>query len=606
MKEALETALQNLPDNPGVYQFKDDTGKVLYVGKAKNLKNRVKSYFTGKNPSYRIELMVSKAADVEFIVTTSEIEALVLENNLIKKLKPRYNINLKDDKTYPFIKVTAEQFPRIYPTRKVYKDGSQYFGPYTDVKSMRAALRMITQIFKIRSCKLPLTTESIQNSKYKVCLDYHIKKCDGPCVGYQSLAEYNLMVNQVIKLLKGRIDDLIRDFKSSMNEAAANLEFEKAADYRDRLEKIQAFSEKQKIVSEDEVDRDIIAIANEAKDAACSVLNIRAGKLIGKKEFHLQNASEGDLTEIYAAFIKQFYNDFIDIPSELITGVEPAELEEITSLLQYRSGKKIRIFTPKRGDLKSLVEMSGENAALQLKEIQLQKVKKEGNIPFTLAALQRDLYLKKIPRHIECFDISNLQGTDTVASMVVFVDGKPKKSLYRKFAIKTVSGPDDFASMEEVITRRYSRLIKEKEQLPDLIMVDGGKGQLSTAVYALRLLGLKNFEIIGLAKRLEEVFLPKDPDPVIIPKTSSALKLLQQVRDEAHRFAITFHRLKRSKRTFTTQLLEIDGIGEKLATRLLSELGSVKEIEKASLDSLARVVGDKKAGLVYNYFRETK
>ncbi|MCA0387903.1 MAG: excinuclease ABC subunit UvrC [Bacteroidetes bacterium] len=606
MKEALETALQNLPDNPGVYQFKDDTGKVLYVGKAKNLKNRVKSYFTGKNPSYRIELMVSKAADVEFIVTTSEIEALVLENNLIKKLKPRYNINLKDDKTYPFIKVTAEQFPRIYPTRKVYKDGSQYFGPYTDVKSMRAALRMITQIFKIRSCKLPLTTESIQNSKYKVCLDYHIKKCDGPCVGYQSLAEYNLMVNQVIKLLKGRIDDLIRDFKSSMSEAAANLEFEKAADYRDRLEKIQAFSEKQKIVSEDEVDRDIIAIANEAKDAACSVLNIRAGKLIGKKEFHLQNASEGDLTEIYAAFIKQFYNDFIDIPSELITGVEPAELEEITSLLQYRSGKKIRIFTPKRGDLKSLVEMSGENAALQLKEIQLQKVKKEGNIPFTLAALQRDLYLKKIPRHIECFDISNLQGTDTVASMVVFVDGKPKKSLYRKFAIKTVSGPDDFASMEEVITRRYSRLIKEKEQLPDLIMVDGGKGQLSTAVYALRLLGLKNFEIIGLAKRLEEVFLPKDPDPVIIPKTSSALKLLQQVRDEAHRFAITFHRLKRSKRTFTTQLLEIDGIGEKLATRLLSELGSVKEIEKASLDSLARVVGDKKAGLVYNYFRETK
>ncbi|MBN8544861.1 MAG: excinuclease ABC subunit C [Ignavibacteria bacterium] len=606
MKEALETALQNLPDNPGVYQFKDDTGKVLYVGKAKNLKNRVRSYFSGKNPSYRIELMVSKAADIEFIVTTSEIEALVLENNLIKKLKPRYNINLKDDKTYPFIKVTAEQFPRIYPTRKVYKDGSQYFGPYTDVKSMRAALRMITQIFKIRSCKLPLTTESIQNSKYKVCLDYHIKKCDGPCVGYQSLAEYNLMVNQVTKLLKGRIDDLIKDFKSSMNDAATNLEFEKAADYRDRLEKIQAFSEKQKIVSEDEVDRDIIAIANEARDAACSVLNIRAGKLIGKKEFHLQNASEGDLTEIYAAFIKQFYNDFIDIPSELITGVEPAELEEITSLLQYRSGKKIRIFTPKRGDLKSLVEMSRENAALQLKEIQLQKVKKEGNIPFTLAALQRDLYLKKIPRHIECFDISNLQGTDTVASMVVFVDGKPKKSLYRKFTIKTVSGPDDFASMEEVITRRYSRLLKEKEQFPDLIMVDGGKGQLSTAVYALRLLGLKNFEIIGLAKRLEEVFLPKDPEPVIIPKTSSALKLLQQVRDEAHRFAITFHRLKRSKRTFTTQLLEIDGIGEKLATRLLSELGSVKEIEKASLDSLARVVGDKKAGLVYNYFRETK
>ncbi len=605
MKEALETALKNLPENPGVYQFKDDSGKVLYVGKAKNLKNRVRSYFAGKNPSYRIELMVSKASDLEFIITTSEIEALVLENNLIKKLKPRYNINLKDDKTYPFIKVTAEQFPRIYPTRKVYKDGSRYFGPYTDVKSMRAALRMITQIFKIRSCKLPLTDQTISAGKYKVCLDYHIKKCDGPCVGYQSALEYNKMVDQVTKLISGRIDDLIREFKQSMSEAASNLEFEKAAEYRDRLEKVLAFSEKQRIVSEDETDRDIIAIACEAKDAACSVLNIRSGKLIGKKEFHLQNASEGDLPDVYSAFIKQFYNDFIDIPAELVTEVEPAEVDEIKELLSYRSGKKIKFTTPKRGDLKSLVEMSRENAALQLKEIQLQKVKKEGNIPFTLAALQRDLYLKKLPRHIECFDISNLQGTDTVASMVVFVDGKPKKSLYRKFTIKTVSGPDDFASMEEVITRRFKRLIEEKQTLPDLIMVDGGKGQLSTAVYALRLLGLKNFEIIGLAKRLEEVFLPKDPEPVIIPKTSSALKLLQQVRDEAHRFAITFHRLKRSKRTFTTELLEIKGIGEKIAVKLLTELGSVKEVEKASIETLSSLVGEKKASLVFNHFHGT-
>lgn len=605
MKEALETALKNLPDNPGVYQFKDNSGKVLYVGKAKNLKNRVRSYFSGKNPSYRIDLMVSKAADLEFIITNSEIEALVLENNLIKKLKPRYNINLKDDKTYPYIKVTAEQFPRIYPTRKVFKDGSRYFGPYTDVKSMRAALRMITQIFKIRSCKLPLTQDSISSGKFKVCLDYHIKKCDGPCVGYQSAQEYNKMVEQVTKLISGKIDDLIREFKHSMSQAASNLEFEKAADYRDRLEKVQAFSEKQRIVSEDEIDRDIIAIACEAKDAACSVLNIRSGKLIGKKEFHLQNASEGVLPEVYTAFIKQFYNDFIDIPAELVTEVEPEDVDEIKELLNYRSGKKVKMTTPKRGDLKSLVEMSRENAALQLKEIQLQKVKKEGNVPFTLAALQRDLYLKKLPRHIECFDISNLQGTDTVASMVVFVDGKPKKSLYRKFTIRTVSGPDDFASMEEVISRRYKRLIEEKEPLPDLIMVDGGKGQLSTAVYALRILGLKNFEIIGLAKRLEEVFLPRDPEPVIIPKTSSALKLLQQVRDEAHRFAITFHRLKRSKRTFTTQLLEIKGVGDKIATKLLAELGSVREVENASLETLTSLIGEKKASIIFNHFHGT-
>lgn len=605
MKEALETALKNLPDNPGVYQFKDDSGKVLYVGKAKNLKNRVRSYFSGKNPSYRIDLMVSKAADLEFIITNSEIEALVLENNLIKKLKPRYNINLKDDKTYPFIKVTAEQFPRIYPTRRVFKDGSRYFGPYTDVKSMRAALRMITQIFKIRSCKLPLTDQTIAAGKYKVCLDYHIKKCEGPCVGYQSAQDYNRMVDQVTKLVGGRVDELIREFKHAMAEAASDLEFEKAADYRDKLEKLSAFSEKQRIVSDDEVDRDVIAIACEAKDAACSVLNIRSGKLIGKKEFHLQNASEGALSEVYTAFIKQFYNDFIDMPAELVTEVEPEEVDEIKELLNYRSGKKVKMTTPKRGDLKSLVEMSRENAALQLKEIQLQKVKKDGNVPFTLAALQRDLYLKKLPRHIECFDISNLQGTDTVASMVVFVDGKPKKSLYRKFTIKTVSGPDDFASMEEVISRRYKRLIEEKQPLPDLIMVDGGKGQLSTAVYALRILGLKNFEIIGLAKRLEEVFLPKDPEPVIIPKTSSALKLLQQVRDEAHRFAITFHRLKRSKRTFTTQLLEIKGVGDKIATKLLAELGSVREVENASLETLTSLIGEKKASIIFNHFHGT-
>lgn len=602
MREALDTAIKNLPDNPGVYQFMDDAGRVVYVGKAKNLKNRVRSYFSGKSSSYRIELMVAKAADIEFIITTSEIEALVLENNLIKKLKPRYNISLKDDKTYPFIKVTSELYPRIYPTRNVVKDGSQYFGPYTDVKSMRAALRMITQLFKIRSCKLPLTPETINAGRYKVCLDYHIKKCDAPCVGYQSQEAYSITVQQVTKLLKGKIEELIKDFKIGMNTAAHELQFEKAADYRDKLAKLQAFSEKQKIVSDDETDRDIVAFALEGKDASCSILNIRSGKLIGKKEFQIQNSSQESLEEITAAFIKQFYIDFIDIPGEIVTEVEPAENDEIVELLKFRSGKKIKITTPKRGDLKSLLDMSKENAALQLRELQLQKVKKEGNIPYTLAALQRDLYLKKLPRHIECFDISNLQGTDTVASMVVFVDGKPKKSLYRKFAIKTVSGPDDFASMDEVITRRYTRLKEQGDPLPDLIMVDGGKGQLSTAIYALRLLGLKNFEIIGLAKRLEEVFLPRDPEPVLIPKTSSALRLLQQVRDEAHRFAITFHRLKRSKRTFTTELIQINGIGEKLAIKLLTDLGSVKEVESATIEKLTSVIGKKKATLVYNYF----
>lgn len=603
MNSNLEINLKNLPAAPGVYQFLNKNGKVIYVGKAKSLKNRVKSYFLDNISSAKTKALVSKIDNLQVVVTDSELEALILENNLIKEFKPRYNVNLKDDKSFPFIKVTNELFPRIYPTRKVMNDGAKYFGPYTDVRSMRTSLRMINQIFKIRSCKLDLTEKNIADKKFKVCLDYHIKKCDGPCEGFISPAAYNEMVDEVVKLLKGKTDDLIKDLKNRMELAVKNLEFEKAAELRDKIAQLDSLSSKQKIVSDDFEDRDIFAIAYEGKDSTCAVFNIRSGKLIGKKQLKLSIEEGEELSEIYSAAIKFYYNDFTEIPKEIILEIQPDDAETLTEWLKMKSGKKIKIFVPQRGDLKSLVKMCKENASLQLKEIQLQKMKNLGNAPYSLSALQRDLRLKTIPRRIECFDISNLQGTDTVASMVVFEDGKPKKSLYRKFIIKTVEGPDDFSSMREVIERHYSRLQSENQPLPDLIMVDGGKGQLSSAVEILDKLGFKNYNIIGLAKRLEEVFFPGQSDPELIPKTSSGLKLLQQVRDEAHRFAITFHRTRRSKRIIKTELTDIAGIGKETAKLLLQNFGSVDAIKNSSADEIEKIIGKKKAGLVISYFK---
>nr|HMN48974.1 excinuclease ABC subunit UvrC [Ignavibacteriaceae bacterium] len=603
MNSNLEVNLKNLPALPGVYQFLNKKGKVIYVGKAKSLKNRVKSYFLDNISSAKTKALVSKIDNLQVVVTDSELEALILENNLIKEFKPRYNVNLKDDKSFPFIKVTNELFPRIYPTRKVMNDSAKYFGPYTDVRSMRTSLRMINQIFKIRSCKLDLTEKNIADKKFKVCLDYHIKKCDGPCEGFISPAAYNEMVDEVVKLLKGKTDDLIKDLKNRMELAVKNLEFEKAAELRDKIAQLDSLSSKQKIVSDDFEDRDIFAIAYEGKDSTCAVFNIRSGKLIGKKQLKLSIEEGEELSEIYSAAIKFYYNDFTEIPKEIILEIQPDDAEALTEWLKMKSGKKIKIFVPQRGDLKSLVKMCKENASLQLKEIQLQKMKNLGNAPYSLSALQRDLRLKTIPRKIECFDISNLQGTDTVASMVVFEDGKPKKSLYRKFIIKTVEGPDDFSSMREVIERHYSRLQSENQPLPDLIMVDGGKGQLSSAVEILDKLGFKNYNIIGLAKRLEEVFFPGQSDPELIPKTSSGLKLLQQVRDEAHRFAITFHRTRRSKRIIKTELTDIAGIGKETAKLLLQNFGSVDAIKNSSADEIEKIIGKKKAELVISYFK---
>lgn len=604
MNSVLESKIKNLPNNPGVYQFKNDKGKVIYVGKAINLKNRVRSYFLAGNQSAKTVALVSKTHDLELIATDNEIEALVLENNLIKELKPRYNVNLRDDKSYPFIKVTDEPFPRIYPTRRLVRDGSKYFGPYTSVQSMKASLRMINQLFKIRSCKLIINQEAIDKKKFKVCLDYHIKKCDGPCEGLISEKDYGDMVGEVVKALKGKTDDLIDDLNVKMKHLVDTLEFEKAAELRDRLEQLKIISSKQKIVSDDFEDRDIISLAYEAKDSACSVFNIRNGKLVGKKQLHLSIEEGEELDNIYSAAIKFYYTDFVDIPKEIVVEVEPLDTEILAEWLSLKANRKVKLIIPQRGNLKSLVKMCLENARLQLKEIQIQKMKNLGQVSYSVAALQRDLRLPNLPRKIECFDISNLQGTDTVASLVVFEDGKPKKSLYRKYIIKDVSGPDDFLSMQEVIRRRFTKVANGEDKLPDLIMVDGGKGQLSSAIEILKELEIKNFSIIGLAKRLEEVFLPGQSEPASISKTSSGLKLLQKIRDEAHRFAITFHRHRRSKRTIKTELSDIKGISASTAQKLLQEFGSISGLKSADEEKIKSLVGQKKTELIKKYFEE--
>ncbi|HSD64703.1 MAG TPA: excinuclease ABC subunit UvrC [Ignavibacteriaceae bacterium] len=606
MNSILEQRLKSLPDSPGIYQFLDEKGKIIYVGKAKNLKNRVRTYFQDNISSVKTRTLIGRTADLEMIITDNEVEALVLENNLIKKLRPRYNVNLKDDKSYPYIKVTNELFPRIYPTRRLIRDGSKYFGPYTEVKTMKSSLRMINQIFKIRSCKLNITQEAIEKRKFRICLDYHIKKCDGPCEGLISEKDYGDMVNEVIKVLRGKTDDLIKELKVKMNYAVEMLEFEKAAELRDKIDQLSVISSKQKIVSEDLEDRDIIAAAFEGKDSACTVFNIRNGKLTGKKQLRLSIEQEEEIGDIYSAAVKFYFSEYVEIPREIVLEVIPPDKEILEEWLSNKVEGKVRIIVPQRGTLRSLVKMCKENASLQLKEIQLQKMKNQGQIPYSVSALQRDLRLSLLPRKIECFDISNLQGSDSVASMVVFEDGKPKKSQYRKFIIKSVDGPDDFASMREVIERRYSKLKQENSPLPDLIMVDGGKGQLSSAVEILDKLGFIKYNIIGLAKRLEEVFFPGNSEPESIPKTSSGLKLLQQVRDEAHRFAITFHRGRRSKRTIKTELTEIHGIGPSTAQILLKELGSLNAVKNASFEQLSNLIGRKKADILIRYFKENQ
>jgi excinuclease ABC subunit C len=604
--DELHKKIENLPRLPGVYLFKNKNDKIIYIGKAKSLYNRVKSYFSPNINSIKTEALVSKIADVDVIVTDNEVEALILEANLIKQYKPRYNVNLKDDKSYPYIVITNEDFPQVYPTRRVVMDGSKYFGPYTEVKTMKHALKVLRDVFKIRSCKYNLTEETIQKGKYKVCLDYHIKKCDGPCEGLISKENYNKMIQEVEQVLRGNIDGLINSLKEEMIKLSSELKFEKAAEIRNKLEALQVYANTQKVVSQELIDRDIITFAADIPDGVAAIFNIRKGKLVGRKKFTFNYNINLPDSVVISDLLRNIYSNPVEIPDQIVVSELPDEKEIIESWLKEKAGKKVKVITPKSNqELNSLLNLCKQNAVYDLNEIKLQRMKKEGAIPYVLKSLQRDLYLSKPPIRIECFDISTLQGSDTVASLVVFENGKPKKSDYRKFIIKSVHGQNDFASMSEVVERHYKRTLEENKPLPDLIMVDGGKGQLNSAIKILKKLGLTNISIIGLAKRLEEIYIPEKKDPIQIPKTSSSLKLLQQIRDEAHRFAITFHRGKREKRIIKSELDEIKGIGSKTAQKLLTHFGSVENIRNSSLDQIAKIIGKSKASIVYNCFHKS-
>lgn len=624
IKNNLELKLGNLPKKPGIYQFKDKNGKIIYVGKAKNLRNRVRSYFASKPVGPRLERMISLIDDVEVINTDSEVESLILEMNMIKQLKPRYNVNLKDDKSFPYIVVTKEPYPRVFPTRKKRSDGSKYFGPYTDVGSMRYSLKMLRDIFMIRTCNYNITQETIDKKKFKLCLEYHIHKCEGPCEGLVSQIHYNEMISEIEKVLNGKTGTLIKELDSKMNEAAENEWFEEAAQIRNKIQSLQVYTERQKVVSEDMLDKDIFGFVKEADDGCAMVLNIRDGKAIAKRHFYLDTIEEKSDEGILEIVLLRYYSETDYIPDEIHVQCELEDLGAINEWLKKKNGRKVDFVFPKKGEKLKLISMVKTNAQYMLDELKLQRLKREF-IPNSVTSLKRDLRLSKLPRRIECFDISNIQGTDTVASMVVFYDGKPKKSDYRKFKIETalneVGKPDDFASMREVVHRRYRNNIPHPNPLqrrgdtipplpperglggevlpmPDLIVIDGGKGQLSSAVKVLNDLGFKNINIIGLAKRLEEVFVPNATEAQSIPKTSSGLKLLQRVRDEAHRFAVAFHRSLRDKRTLVSELEAIKGIGKKTARKLLTEFGSVekiKEMIKENYDEFEKKAGKKVA-----------
>ncbi len=593
LSEKLQQKLENLSKNPGVYLFKDDRGEVIYIGKAKILRNRVRSYFhPNRIPDLKTSRLVQKIADFETIVTDSELEALILEANLVKEYKPRYNINLKDDKSFPYIRVTNEPFPRIFPTRKIIRDGSRYFGPYTDVASMRDLLKTIKRLFPIRSCNYDLREETIAAKKYKVCLDYHIKKCHGPCEGLISQQEYQQIIDDVVGFIQGKSQKVVEEITRRMHQAAAERRFEQAARLRDQLQSIDTFLTRQKVVDANLRDRDIIALAKEEDDACCVVFRLREGKIIGRQHFYLNGVEGRDTSAITAAFLKQFYSVSNEVPAEILL---PAPLGEEKSAIKTWLEKKregdVELLAPLRGEKAQLLRMCEKNADLLLRELLLQKEKAKDYVPASVRALQRDLNLSRLPMRIEAFDISNIQGTDPVASMVCFVSGKPRRSDYRRFRIRSKETPDDFAMMHEVVSRRYKRLLQEKAELPDLILIDGGKGQLNAALQALRELEINDQPIAALAKRLDEIYVPEVSDPLNIRRDSAGLRLLQRVRDEAHRFAVTYHRSLRKRRTLLSQLQSIEGVGAVRRNLLIRHFKSIAKLKSATVEEIAAVEG---------------
>ncbi len=580
IQESIKTKLLQLPRNPGVYTFYNNDNQIIYIGKAKNLKNRVRSYFQNKaSLSPKNTTMLRHVVNIEWIIVRSEVEALMTEANLIKRHKPKYNIDLRDDKSYPFIRITNEPYPQVFLTREVVKDGSKYFGPFTDVRHLRKTLKALNRVFPIRSCTYFIDHKVIEEKKISVCLDYHIKKCEGPCEGLVSKRNYSQMISRIEDFMKGKTKPTEGHILKLMKKASDHQNYEDATIYRDQLESITEFKNKQRLVATDFIERDVIALSKEDDFGIAVILRIRNGRIFSRDKLSISklDASEGtNLKNI----ITRFYFDSDFIPRELSLQNNPENEKGLLELLKKKRKGPVRFIYPKKGEKAKEIRITLQNAKLLLGEWKINKEKRKDLVPKILQQLQEDLNLSVAPRRIEAFDVSHLGGTNTVASMVCFVDAKPKKNEYRKYNIKNVNKIDDFASMNEVVSRRYKRLKKENKKLPDLILIDGGKGQLNTSVEVPKSLNLNFIPIIGLAKRLEEVFLPGYSDPQSINKQSSGLILLRRIRDEAHRFAITFQREKRNKTIINSIFSSIKGLGKKRIKLLMQTYDGPKELRK--------------------------
>ena len=588
MKTSLNEKIKNIPTKPGVYQFKNDVGEIIYIGKAKNLRTRVRSYFQkNKYQTPKNQSMIKRITDLDWIVVSTEVEALLTEANLVKEHKPHYNINLKDDKSFPYIRITREPYSRIFITRDIVKDGSRYFGPYTDVYLLRRSLKAVHKIFPIRSCDFYLDQEVISAGKVDLCLDYHIKKCEGPCQNLVSQKDYNAMIKRVVQFLQGKTKDTENYINKQMSVAADEMRYEDAAMYRDQLAAVKSFKEKQRKVAADFDNRDVFAMAKQDNMCVTVIVRIRNGRIHSIEKISINIGDERD-ADIFESVITQFYLNSDFIPKTINVADVPTNKKQLLVWLKEKRSGPVYIQVPKRGEKAREIRLAAQNAKLLLGEWIINRKKRRELIPKMVQQLQEDLQLKIPPRRIEAFDISHLGGTNTVASMVCFIDGKARKSEYRKYKIKTVVGIDDFAAMREVVFRRYRRLKSEQATLPDLILIDGGKGQLSMAISALRELGLDYLTVIGLAKRLEEVFVPGHSDAQSIPRQSPGLILLRKIRDEAHRFAITFQKQKRNKQVRTSIFDSIDGMGPKRVQSLFIVFQDIESIAQANTDIIAK------------------
>ncbi|MCD0475027.1 excinuclease ABC subunit UvrC [Flavobacterium sp. EDS] len=595
-KTPLELQIQTLPDNPGVYQYYDKDGKILYVGKAKNLKKRVSSYFNKIHDTAKTNVLVKKIATIKHIVVPTETDALLLENNLIKTLQPRYNVLLRDDKSYPWICIKKEPFSRIFSTRRMVKDGSEYFGPYTSFKTVHTILDLIKELYPLRTCNYDLSQSNINSGKFKVCLEFHIGNCKGPCEGLETLEDYQKQVDAIREILKGNFKESMKDFKRLMTQLAQDLRFEEAQKIKEKIEVLENYQSRSTIINPKITNIDVFSIISDESAAYVNFLQISHGSIIRSHTLEIKKKLDETDAELLELAIIELRERFQLLSKEIIV---PFEVD---------LGENIKVTVPQLGDKKQILDLSIRNAKFyrieQLKQLQI--VDPDRHTKRIMAQMQKDLRLPVEPRHIECFDNSNIQGTNPVAACVVFKDGKPSKKDYRHFNVKTVEGPDDFASMTEIVYRRYKRLLEENEPLPQLIIIDGGKGQLSAALKSIDELGLRGkITIIGIAKRLEELFYPGDSVPLYLDKRSETLKIIQQLRNEAHRFGITFHRDKRSKAALNSSIESIPGIGEKTMLTLIQHFKSVKRLKLVSEKEISAVVGPYKAKKITTFYKNT-